>query len=174
MKKTIIGALALVLVVFGACAEQKKGTKKAKANATTSGSNTTSIKSVSIHRTMCFGKCPDYFLTLSSDGKATYMGRKFAPYQGTYEKQFDAAKVQALFKEFERYKIDTCREEYEYMPDIAGLIYEINYTNGREQTIKNANTPFAPKYLIGLSEQMDALAPIDGTWKKTASWEEKK
>jgi hypothetical protein len=182
MKKTIIAVLALLTIGVGACAEQKKGTKKKKKTTTTTTTttpptttgkvkNSTSIQTINIHRTACYGRCPEYYLTINADGNATYVGRKFSEYPGTYQKRFATDKIQGLFKQAEMYRIDTCGAEYSYVPDIAGLIYTINYTNGREQEIKNASSPFAPKFLRGLAKMIDDTVKIDATWTKTESWE---
>jgi hypothetical protein len=162
MKKIIMSLLAILLVAH--FAEARKMPPKVK--------NTTGITSIEFHRTMCYGKCPDYRLVLSYDGSATYIGRKFAPYKGTYIKKLSATKVQAVFKEFERYKVDTCQETYQTIPDMAGLEYQIVYTNGEEKNIKQANSPFAPKFLRALSEKMDKVAKIDKTWRMTESLKE--
>lgn len=42
------------------------------------------IISIKLHRGVCFGTCPDYDLTLNSDGTATYIGGRFVPRQGDY------------------------------------------------------------------------------------------
>lgn len=177
MNRNILCGLLIALAFTTACANQKKGTKKgAKATTTTTSTSAQSnISSVRMHRTVCFGKCPEYILTINSDGKATYEGRHFATYQGIYEKQFDAKKAQALFNEYSRFRVDTCSSKYETIPDMAGLHYEITYKGkDDEQKITNANSPFAPKYLKGLAEEMDKQFPIDGTWKKVGNWEQPK
>lgn len=176
MNRNILCGLLLALVFTTACANQKKGTKKGTRTTTTAAATAQSnITSVRMHRTVCFGKCPEYILTVNSDGKATYEGKHFATYPGTYEKQFDAKKVQALFSEFNRYRADTCKDEYETIPDIAGMHYEITYKGkDDEQKIRNANSPMAPRFLKGLADDMDKQFPIDGSWKKIGDWEQPK
>jgi hypothetical protein len=46
------------------------------------------ITSITLHRGVCFGTCPDYDVTLNSDGTATYAGGRFAPRQGDYTGEF--------------------------------------------------------------------------------------
>lgn len=164
MNRSIFCGLVLAASVFGACAQQKKA---ANAGSSTNSSKST-IKSVEMHRTACFGKCPDYILTISADGSATYVGKKFAPYEGTYEKKLDAKKVAELFADFERFRVDTCSEKYKTIPDIAGIEYSIDYAKTGEKIISNASSPFAPRFLKGLAEDMDQIANVDGSWKKVA------
>jgi len=165
MNRRLLCGLVLMMIVFTACAQTKKTTKKKKKVVKTQSS----ITSIDMHRTACYGKCPDYRLILTSDGTATYIGRKFAPYPGTYVKKINADKVQELFRQFERYRVDTCSERYKTIPDIPHVMYTITM-KGNEKNIDNANSPFAPKFLKGLADEMDKLTPIDGTWKKTESW----
>jgi hypothetical protein len=47
--------------------------------------------------------------------------------------------------------------------DLPGLHYTL-MINGKKQIINNAS--FGPEYLITLSESMDALGKVDGSWKK--------
>lgn len=173
MNRYLLCGLVLSATIFGACAQQKKGTKTDSQATTQTAKNTTDITSIEIHRTNCYGKCPDYRLIVTETGKATYVGRRFAEHQGTYEGQVDAKKVVRLFSEFKRYKVDTCSEKYKPLPDISSLEITIIYKGGREQTIKNANSPFAPAFLKGLGAEVDRVAPLDVTaWKKTESWSE--
>src|ERR1043165_1277973 len=162
MKKTILSICALLLIVLCACAQTKKTTKKKKTTTTAA----TAITAIEMSRGACFGKCPVYMLRIAADGNATYTGKQNTQYQGVYTKKLDAAKVVTLFKEYERYKVDTCSEKYKYMQDISALEYTIYYKN-KEQNIKNANSPFAPKFLNGLAKKMDDLAKVDNTWKRT-------
>lgn len=171
MNRNILCGLLMVLALTTACAQTKKGTKK-KAKPTVSTRQTSDITSIRMSRTACFGKCAEYTLTLSLDGKATYQGRRFTKYQGTYEKQFDSKKVYDLFKEFDRYKVDTCKDKYETIPDMAGMDYELVYrSKSDEKVIRNANSPMAPRFLKGLADEMDKQFPIDGSWKKTGNLE---
>jgi hypothetical protein len=176
MNRSIFCGLVLLAVVFSACAQQKKATKKkttTTSTTTTTNQQNSNIAVVEIHRGACFGRCPTYTLRLSFDGKAIYNGRKFSTHPGTYEKTVDATRVQEIFKQLERYKVDTCQARYKTIPDMSPLDYAIVYKDGKEVNIENANSPFAPKFLKGLAEEMDRLAPIDDSWKKTASWTDK-
>lgn len=173
MNRYLLCGLVLSATIFGACAQQKKGTKTETKTTTSTVKNTTDITSIEIHRGNCFGKCPDYRLTVTETGKATYVGRRFSDYPGTYEGQVNVKEVVGVFNEFKRYRVDTCSERYKPLPDIAGLEITIIYKGGREQLIRNANSPFAPSFLKGLAEEIDRIAPLDVTaWKKTESWSE--
>ena len=86
---------------------------------------------------------------------------------GTYEKNVGAAKVQALLRQAQTLRVDTCAEEYPMMvSDLPGLIFTFTRPQGT-QTVQNAN--FGPRYFKLLAAEVDSLAKVDATWRKTAS-----
>jgi len=160
MKKHFITFTLLIAMALTACAQQKKtGSRKSKAVQT-------AISSISMSRGACFGRCPSYTLTIEENGKAAYQGRTFAPFQGFYEKQFSRNEVAGLFREFSKYRVDTCKNEYTVIiADMPGLDYNL-VINGKEKTVHNAN--FGPEFLSDLSRLVDKTVKIDSSWKKIA------
>lgn len=124
------------------------------------------ITFVSMHRTACFGRCPDYTIEIHADGTAKYFGYMFTQHQGVYEKKLDNAQVAALFKQFETYRVDTCKDNYVMrVTDVPGIIFNLEY-DGKEKKINNAN--FGPPFLPELARLVDNTANINSTWKKIA------
>src|SRR5262245_18879573 len=83
MKK--ITWLILLFVVCGtylAGAKPFSPTAKTKKKPARSGE----IVSVGIHRTVCFGKCPDYKIEIDKDGTATYTAIRFTEDTGIFKK----------------------------------------------------------------------------------------
>lgn len=162
MKKKLLTFITISAIIFSACAQQKKATAS-KASATKAAA--TKIEQVAMERTPCFGTCPAYRIEINKNGHAKYTSMHYTEYEGVYEKNFDAAQVAILFKEFESYKVDTCKEEYNNMiADVPGLNYYIKYAK-KTTTISNAH--FGPDFLSELSKKVDEFAKVDGTWKKT-------
>jgi hypothetical protein len=124
------------------------------------------IISVNMHRTACFGRCPDYTIEISKNGTATYTAIRFNTDTGIYKKNIGTKKARAILKEFATYRVDTCREMYENrIPDLPGIYYIIKY-QGRTQKIANAN--FGPAFLKSMAEEMDKIGKKEGKgWKKT-------
>ena len=61
MKKTILSIVTLSLLIFGACAQQKKtADKKEVKSATASKVAEEEILQIAMERTPCFGSCPHY------------------------------------------------------------------------------------------------------------------
>lgn len=172
MKKNLLGISLLLAIALTACAQQKKATTKATGATTTTKATATNIStaaghitSLSMTRGGCFGKCPSYTVDLYSDGRVVYTSKMFTEYEGTYEKNVGADKVNALFKEFEKNRADTCGKYDNMIPDLPPLNYDIKFEH-KEVAIRHAN--FGPKFLVNLSKKVDELAKVDKTWKKTA------
>lgn len=184
MKKSIVSFLVLTVVLFSACAQQKKATTNAKDSVvssakapttagemTTKGSSMKQFSQIAMERTPCFGTCAAYRVEVNKDGSVRYISRHFTEYEGTYEKKFDASKVEELYKEFSSYRVDTCAEKYESLiQDVPGIMYYITYADNSEQVIRNAH--FGPRFLKVLAKEVDKFSQVDDNWTKTADKEE--
>lgn len=162
MKKHFITFTLLIAITITACAQQK-GTNNRKAKR-----SKTAISAISMSRGACFGRCPSYTITIEENGTAGYQGRTFAPFQGFYEKKFTAPEVAGLFREFNKYRLDTCKDEYTVViADMPG--FDLSLTiNGKEKKLHNAN--FGPAFLSELGRLVDKTVKIDSSWKKTADF----
>ena len=164
MKKQLLIALLLFSTVFIACAAGKKTTKKKTSTRSTTTANAGAITSVMMRRGACFGRCPEYTLTVNSNGLLEYNGTRNADPLGVYQKNVGATQAQAMIKKFSDHRVDTCVTPYtSQIADLPGLSFTI-MRNGKSQLIGNAN--FGPRFLVDLSEDMDAIGKVDGTWKK--------
>ena len=165
MKKNILTFITVSAIIFSACAQQKK-TTASKATGDKTKNAVSNLEQVAMERTPCFGTCPAYRIEVNKDGHVKYTSWSNTKYEGTYEKDFDPAKVATLFNRFEKYKVDTCQAEYQMMiADIPGINYHFKYKS-KEISISNAN--FGPDFLSELGGEVDKFAQVDGTWKKTA------
>ena len=175
MRTHLLLGLFCTSLFFTACAQGKKAKKPngTSGDAATPIATKTSnkpgrdITSMTMRRTGCFGRCPSYIVELFSDGRARYVGEQFTNYLGTYEKNVGAAKVQAIFRQAQALRVDTCAEEYPMLiSDLPGLIFTFTRPQGT-QSIQNAH--FGPRYFKSLAADVDSLAKVDGTWRKTAA-----
>ena len=125
-----------------------------------------SITSVSIHRTACYGRCPDYLVQISNDGTAIYTGKRFTADTGIFKKNIGTAKAMEVINEFYTYRVDTCSDMYRNrIPDLPGLIITVQYKDSTK-TIRDAN--FGPSFLKQLANDIDAAGKkTDDTWQKT-------
>lgn len=136
--------------------------------------NSKEITSVTIYRTACFGRCPEYKITLDKYGLVTYTGIRFVPDSGVYTKKLGKAKAKEVINEFSAARVDTCQKTYESrIQDIPGLVMTIKYGK-TTKTINNAH--FGPGMLKRLARLMDdlleqkhddaGLLPLDKSWHK--------
>lgn len=126
---------------------------------------------VKMERTLCYGTCPNYVIEIYSTGLVRYTGRKFAEPTGVFEKNIGTAKTSKLLKQFDKYRVDTCKASYDNMiQDVPGIIYTFKY-RGKEKTIYNAH--FGPSFLKMLADETDKLStPKEKGWKKKADYKE--
>jgi hypothetical protein len=57
---------------------------------------------ITLERTVCFGTCPSYQLTIKSDGSLTFEGRRFTKTVGVVRGKISPADFSALVSEFEK------------------------------------------------------------------------
>jgi hypothetical protein len=161
MKKLTL-AFLLLGAATGAFAQKTAKTKKKK--------SANDIVSVSMHRTVCFGQCPDYIIDINASGMATYTARMFTPDTGVFRKNIGKAKATEIIALFKKYRVDTCSEVYENpLSDLPGLNMYINYKKGKKKSVYNCS--FGPAFLKDIAETMEAVGKKeeinDKTWKKT-------
>lgn len=169
MKKSILGVIAISVLIFSACAQQKKTTKGK--TAPTESKKTNAIERLVMERTACFGTCPAYKIIINKDGHTTYISRFYTEYEGTFEKDLDPKQTAELFNTFEGYRLDTCQKEYKSLvQDLPGIIYELKFEGGKEHRIVRAE--FGPEFLKDLARKVDEFVQVDDSWKKTAEPEE--
>jgi uncharacterized protein DUF6438 len=68
---------------------------------------------ITLERSVCFGTCPSYIVTLESDGKVTWQGRDFVKTKGKATARIKPEDFNRLVKEFERIKFATLDDKYE-------------------------------------------------------------
>lgn len=161
MKKITLIILALV-IGFTSCTQAKTVKKKKKVK-----QSATEIISVKMHRTACFGSCPDYTIEINKDGNVVFTGFRFTDDTGVFKKNIGVAKSKEIIAQFVAYRADTCQELYENrIPDLPGLNFEIKYP-AKTKKIFCAN--FGPGFLKELADAMDAAGKKDDSkgWKKT-------
>lgn len=110
---------------------------------------------ITLERTVCFGNCPAYTLTINGNGKVVYEGRRFVQVTGTQSVQIDAAAVKGLVDEF--FKID-----YFALPDsFTSNIEDVPSTitsltiDGKSKTVFENDG--APKALKDLEARIDSV-----------------
>jgi len=125
------------------------------------------LKTVTVRfeRTVCYGTCPAYTVTLHGDGGIEYSGKSHVKQQGTRERRIDPGPIKTLMREFARAKFLSLSDDYSGekcscrrctdMPtaitelSVSGLTHRVNHYYG---------CACAPKTLFELESAIDKLA----------------
>ena len=156
----------LTVVITGfAVAGNAHSRKARKKHKTPVAATTPAITSVSITHTACFGRCPNYTVTIDDKGMVTYEGKRFTTFTGTYRNNAGASVTLPILKQFEQYRADTCHSYETRIPDVPCINYNLT-VNGKVQTVYNAN--FGPSFLRILADDIGQISAVDSSWTKIA------
>jgi Domain of unknown function (DUF6438) len=67
---------------------------------------------ITLERTVCFGTCPAYKITIFDDGKVVYEGKEFVKRKGKATAQISKDELAELVREFERLDYLKLDDEY--------------------------------------------------------------
>ena len=123
------------------------------------------ILSVSMQRTACFGKCPEYIINMDNKGNVTYTGIRNVPDIGVYKKNIGYPATMNILYSLNQNKVDTCSKLYQArIQDLPGIMYTITYKDSSKRIL---GAEFGPDFLKETAEAMDKIGkPTDKTWKK--------
>lgn len=76
------------------------------------GAETEDPVEVTLSRSVCFGFCPDYTVTITGDGEVRYSGRHFVNVMGEARASISRDDVQALLARFDAIGFERLRDEY--------------------------------------------------------------
>lgn len=68
---------------------------------------------ITLERTVCYGMCPSYRLTISADGGVVFEGRRFVKTVGTAQSTISKEKLRELIDRFEKINYFRLRNRYE-------------------------------------------------------------
>lgn len=67
---------------------------------------------ITLTRTVCFGFCPAYTVTITGDGQVTYQGERFVNVTGERRAIVPRADVERLLRRFDEIGFDQLRDSY--------------------------------------------------------------
>jgi hypothetical protein len=108
-KKIVFTMFLLVSSCLTAAAQTSK----------TSGRIPSDLK-ITLQRTMCFGSCPDYTLTVTADRKVVFKGGKFTDQKGTVRSSISRASLLELVKELSETDLWSFADDYSSGPVCEG------------------------------------------------------
>ena len=128
---------------------------------------------ITLERTVCFGGCPDYKLTITADGAVVFEGRHAVKQDGaTIKSAITRERLKQLMSEFDRVKF-FLEDDYssdsrvcnEGMDDSQATITSIRI-NGKSKTVSHydgCTGPKGPKDISELEKKIDEIV-------NTAQW----
>ena len=127
---------------------------------------------VSLERTVCFGTCPSYKVTIARNGTVTFEGRDFVKTKGTATAQIGPDKFQQLVDEFEKIKYFSLRDQYSQSSDGCTSVVTDNPNantslrlNGRVKSVSHYFGCRGPEILQGLASLERKIDEVAGTEK---------
>lgn len=120
---------------------------------------------ITLERTVCFGFCPAYRVTITGDGRVTYVGERFVNVRGEQRATIPAADVQRLLQRFDEVGFNNLRDEYRaQVSDLPTFTVTLE-RNGRRKTVVDYGGTSAgmPESVRALQDEIDRVA-------NTAQW----
>lgn len=123
---------------------------------------------VTLERTPCFGTCPVYALTLTSDGRVVFEGRRFVDSIGTFTAHIAASAFDALLHQFDEQQFFTLDDRYvmgekncqPYATDAPTAISSITARGQTKRVEHDAGCASAPARLQEIERAIDQAAGV--------------
>lgn len=114
---------------------------------------------ITLERTICFGTCPAYLLTIKGDGTVIFDGREYVKSKGQHVTTISHEQVKELVSEFERINYFSFSNFTDYdVTDMPSATTSITI-NGITKTVDHYyGDRDAPKELFELERKIDEIA----------------
>jgi hypothetical protein len=116
--------------------------------------------SVTLERIGCLGTCPDYSVTIMSDGSVHYEGRAYVRVEGLRQKTISIAALQKLRQKVVDEHFFQWQENKKVCLDLPEVRVTVIRGLRRKQVVEGCNTPGK---LLRLAEEIDQLSGT-GQW----------
>jgi hypothetical protein len=117
-------------------------------------------------RTLCYGTCPSYTVTIFRDGRVAYVGERFVPLLGTRSDSLPQATVRAMLDEARRINFTAFQPRYTgNVSDLPSTIIAV-YLPGQHVHRVEANQGIPGNlkgYIAYLRDRIDPLAGLNAT-----------
>ena len=115
---------------------------------------------ISLSRTVCFGFCPAYTVTITGDGQVTYVGSAFVNVVGEQHASIAPSAVQGLLARFDALHFDTLNGSYRaHVSDLPTYTIGLE-RNGLVKSVVDYGGPSAgmPQGVRELQNEIDRVA----------------
>lgn len=95
-----------------------------------------------MERGACYGRCPQYTITINGDGNVTFDGKENIKVKGTAESKLEAEEVKQIIEEFEKNFFFDLNDTYDEAncpnaaTDLPTVVYTVK-TKGKEKTVSH-------------------------------------
>ena len=95
-----------------------------------------------LERTICYGECPAYTITVYPNGKVVYVGKQFVERKGRFESSISLDKMKEILEEAKRIQYFEMQDIYDaYITDIPSCISIISAEGKRKKIMNRAEAP---------------------------------
>ncbi|PCI93888.1 MAG: hypothetical protein COB15_15460 [Flavobacteriales bacterium] len=157
--------LIAVLTLFFSCKQSEttsENTSTIKETQTETVKETIPIKEslfLTMERTPCFGKCPNYKITIFNTGNVVYEGLNFVEKKGKYTKTLSQKQLKEIQDHISILKIFEMNDKYDSpITDIPSVHLFIVYNNQKKKILDRVN---GPKELKQFEKLIDHLVIDD-------------
>jgi len=152
---SLFGRWALVLFC-AACLTACTGARKAQ-----KGSRVPADFRFGLTRTVCFGTCPDFTLTVDATGKLEWEGRNFVRTVGKATRQLTPEQLTALVEIARKIQAGTYAEKYDepMLQDVPSFTVECRVKGKESRTMGRYQTPQALIDLVEEAEKVMGIVP---------------
>ncbi len=122
---------------------------------------------ITLERTVCFGVCPEYRLTIYGNGTVIYEGKRFVKIEGKRTASISEDKIRQLLSEFKRVDYFSLDDSYEELTatDMPSAFTSLT-VGGRTKAVRHYHGDFgAPEELTALEDRIDEIVNSD-QWVK--------
>jgi hypothetical protein len=114
---------------------------------------------LSMERTPCFGRCPNYKITIMNTGKVTYNGIQFTKKDGHYSKILSGSELSKLQKKIEDISLFEMENKYDAnITDIPAVALFVFYKGNKKKIFDRKN---GPKELKEFEELIETIVIDD-------------
>lgn len=115
---------------------------------------------ITLTRSVCFGFCPAYRVTISGDGEVVYVGERHVAVTGEQRARIPRSEVQALLRRFEEIGFNDLRDEYRArVTDLPTYTITLERGGQRKTVVDYAGTSAGmPPAVRELEEEIDRVA----------------
>lgn len=118
--------------------------------------------SATLERTVCFGACPDYSVTVRGDGSVAYNGRSYVAVTGEQTATVSIDAVRRLIQKIEDIQYFSLADDYPcFATDLPTYVTSVSL-NGREKTVNDCGggggLSDAPPELNELEDLIDEVS----------------